>query len=203
MPKLDLYKENAGEYKACKKPEFVKVKAAHYLAAPGQGLPSAPLFQERIAALFTMAYTIKMARKAEGNDYAVCKLEALWWAEGGGCMKDIPLAECNWKLLIRVPDFIRKDDLKKAAQAVAAKGKKVDVSPVVLEGIKEGTCVQMLHVGPYDREAETVAVMNEFAHAAGQEFHGTHHEIYLSDPGRTAPERLRTLLRLPVRHMEK
>jgi len=159
-----------------------------------------PTVQARIGALFAIAFTIKMTRKFAGCDYKVCAPEALWWGTGGRAeFFREPTERWNWKLMMRTPDFIAKDDLAEAVAKLKAKGKGPAVAEVQLETIGEGHCVQMLHVGPYDREPKTVAQMKAFAKENGLALHGLHHEIYLSDPRRVAPERLRTILRQPVR----
>lgn len=192
--KIDLYKLHKADYVAPKKPVLVKIAKAAYLSVPGEGPPGGEIFQERIGALYGMAFTIKMTRKFEGKgDYAVCKLEAQWFDT------DRPQGEWRWRLLIRTPDFVGKSDLKSAAAKLEKKGKGDHVEKVALEQISEGRCVQMLHVGPYEREGETVAAMEQFVTEQGLTFHGAHHEIYLSDPRRVPPERLKTLLRRPVR----
>ena len=101
--------------------------------------------------------------------------------------------------MIRTPDFVGKTELNQAAKTLREKGKDPEVEEVKLEAVAEGSCVQMLHVGPYDREWETISQMLEFAAEEGYESHGRHHEIYLSDPHRVPPERLKTILRMPVR----
>lgn len=198
--KTDLYKLHKDEYVTPKKPVLINVKPAAYLTIAGKGEPGGEEFQDRVGALYSMAYTIKMTRKFEGlQDYAVCKLEAQWWVEGEPeDFATVPKDQWQWKLLIRTPDFITQADLDKAVAALTKKGKSPTVKDVVLETIDEGRCVQMLHVGPYDREGETVAVMNAFMKEQGLKRHGLHHEIYLSDPRRVPPERLKTILRLPV-----
>jgi hypothetical protein len=130
----------------------------------------------------------------------VGKLEAQWWVgDGPDDLAQVPMSQWRWRLLIRTPDFIGKKDLAKAAAALKKKGKTEPVDEVRIEALTEGDCVQMLHVGPYDRESETLALMQAHAEANGWEFHGRHHEIYISDPRRVPPERLKTILRHPVR----
>jgi hypothetical protein len=144
-----------------------------------------------------MAFTIKMTRKFAGKqDYAVCKLEGQWFFYGDPAV--IPKDQWRWKLLIRTPDFISDRDLKQAVGTLLKKGKPREVEEVKLEKIDEGQCVQMLHVGPYERENETVALMSKFAESQGLRLTGSHHEIYLSDPRRVPAERLKTILRHPV-----
>jgi len=198
--KLDLHRKHKAEYVAPKSPALVEVKPAKYLAIDGKGAPGGEDFQAKIAALYSMAFTIKMARKFAGRDYKVCGLESLYWAgRKGQDPAATPLDQWRWKLLIRVPGFIDETDLAKAAEALAAKGKPPAFKQVRIETLEEGPCVQVLHVGPYSDEGKTVARMMEFARAEGLTPRGRHHEIYLSDPRRVPPERLRTLLRQPVR----
>jgi hypothetical protein len=198
--KLDLYKEFEKQYVKPKKPVFVDIPAIPYLTACGRGQPGGEDFRRKIGALFGAAYTIKMARKSAGQDYKVCGLEALWWVDDAGKPVDeVPLDEWTWKLMIRVPGFITAREVKQAAAALEEKGKLPEGVEVRLEKIKEGQCVQMLHVGPYQEETRTVQAMKEFAEANKMRFHGPHHELYISDPNRVASERLRTILRQAVR----
>ena len=197
--KLDLYKQHKDEYVTPKRPTLVKIGPAKYLTIEGRGEPGGAAFQTRLGALYAAAFTIKMTSKFAGCDYAVCKLEGLWWADDGGCdfastLKD----QWRWKLMIRTPDFIRQRQLDEAIAVLKAKGKDPAVADVKLETLKEGRCVQMLHVGSYDAEAATIAAISAFAQQQGLAFRGRHHEIYLSDPRRVAPEKLRTILRHPA-----
>ena len=147
-----------------------------------------------------MAFTVKMTRKFAGKqDYAVCKLEAQWWADDDNVEFSLrPKEEWRWKLLIRTPEFIRKAELKQAAALLLERGKSPTVKEVMLESFVEGRCVQMLHVGPYEAEHRTVALMRTHAAENGCGFRGRHHEIYLSDPRRVPAERLKTIVRQPV-----
>jgi hypothetical protein len=195
--KIDLYKENRNEYVTPRKPVLIRVKPTQYLAISGQGEPGGERFSACIGALYAMAFTIKMTRKFAGKqDYAVCKLEGQWFFYGDPAV--IPKDQWRWKLLIRTPDFISDRDLKQAVGTLLKKGKPREVEEVKLEKIDEGQCVQMLHVGPYERENETVALMSKFAESQGLRLTGSHHEIYLSDPRRVPAERLKTILRHPV-----
>jgi hypothetical protein len=198
MTKLDLYKELKSEYVTPTTPAIVKTGKGKYLTVIGEGDPNGEIFQRAIAALYSVAYTIKMAKKFHGGvDYKVCALEGLWdIVEDGETIAD--RNRWRWKLMIRVPDFIHATDLRAATKQLIEKGKPEDVRAVQLEALKEGPCVQVLHVGPYSEEGPTIERMREFAASKGLEFRGLHHEIYLSDPRRTKPERLRTILRCPV-----
>ena len=198
--KLDLFKQFKDQYKAAKKPLIIKITPAQYLAVDGRGAPGGPVFEACIGALYAMAFTIKMTRKFNGlGDYAVCKLESLWFSEDGQNLSQIPQDQWRWKLMIRTPDFITQKDLDKALEALLSKGKAEKVQEVMLEKLEEGKCVQMLHVGPYEKVGETIAMMEEYAKQKGLSFAGDHHEIYLSDPRRVPPERLKTILRRPVK----
>jgi len=199
--KIDLYKQHKDQYKAPKKPVLLTAHEAMYLAIDGRGEPGGDEFTDRIGALYGAAYTIKMTRKFAGwQDYVVCKLEALWWLDDNKQdFETAPPDLWNWKLMIRTPRIVKQQELDKAVSVLIEKGKSPRVREVGLETISEGSCVQMLHVGPYNKERETLAVMKEFTEEQGLQFHGWHHEIYLSDPRRVAPERLKTILRHPVR----
>lgn len=199
--KIDLFKQYKAEYKAISKPLLIDTTPAHYLAIEGQGLPGGPEFEDRVGALYGMAFTIKMTRKFDGQgDYVVCKLEGLWYApDGGDNLCGVPQEKWCWTLMIRTPDCVRQADLDKAVAALLDKGKCESVREVKLTTLDEGRCVQMLHIGPYDRVGETIEKMQAFAEENGLAFTGKHHEIYLSDPRRVAPEKLKTLIRRPVR----
>lgn len=197
--KLDLYKEHKAEYAAKRSPALVEVGPAKYLTIEGQGAPESESFEAKVGAMYAMAFTIKMARKFAGKgDYKVCHLESLWWTDREvRSLADLPPDDqWRWKLLIRVPDFITPADLKEARASLARKGKAPEAPRVKLETIREGPCVQMFHVGPFPK---TIAAMHEFMRAKGLSFKGPHHDIYLSDPRRVPPERLKTILRHPVR----
>jgi hypothetical protein len=198
-PTLDLYKVHKAEYVAPKKPVLIRTKPAKYLTITGQGAPASEAFQKSVGALYSVAFTLKMAKKFAGKDYKVCHLEGLWWGkqEGENFAEQAP-DTWNWKLLIRVPAFIAAKDLKETIAKLREKGKPPEVASVKLETIAESQCVQMLHVGPYATEGETISQMIALAQEKGLSCRGRHHEIYLSDPRRVPPARLRTLLRLPA-----
>ncbi len=196
--KVDLFRLHHPEYVAPRSPRIITVARGQYLAAEGRGPPGDALFRERVAALVAMAWALKTAKRRLGKDFRLMPIEALWWADGGE-LGATPDAGWRWKLLLRVPNFVRRRDLAAAAAALAARGRGAGTGEVALEQLKEGRCVQALHVGPFLREAETIEHMIRTARAHGLALHGRHHEIYLSDPRRASPERLRTILRHPVR----
>ena len=195
--KLDLYAKHKNEYVAGRLPVLVSVGPAKYLGFSGRSAPGAPEFDNAIGALYTMAFTIKMARKAAGSDYMVTKLEGQWWLDEGA-PEPTPTTVWNWQVMLRVPPFITEKERAKAAEDLVAKGKPADVRRVQLVEFEEGPCVQILHIGPYTDEKESIARMREFAAQAGRKFSGRHHEIYLSDPRKVKPDRLKTILRQPV-----
>lgn len=200
MTKLDLYVLHRDEYIAPKTPKLVRIKPTKYLTITGKGKPGGELFTAKLGALYNVAFTIKMAQKFSGGDYKVCKLEGLWWGnKNNPDFSGEPKSMWNWKLLIRTPDFIGAQHLKTAIASLREKGKSAEVGEVQLEKLREGLCVQMLHIGPYDEERKTITLMLAFGREAGKSFHGRHHEIYLSDPRRVAPQKLKTILRMPVK----
>ena len=189
--KLDLYREHRDEYVAPRDPALVDVAPARYLAIVGRGKPGGAEFANAVGALYTVSFTIKMASKAAGSDYAVSKLEGLWWKEGSA-------VEWTWQLMIRVPEFITRTHLADAVKKLLDREKDEIVTRVTLETLDEGKCVQVLHVGPYTAEQPTIARMRAYAKEQGLSFRGRHHEIYLSDPRRVEADKLRTILRQPV-----
>lgn len=199
--KIDLYKLHKDQYVTPKNPILLTAEEATYLSVYGQGAPGGSEFTDKIGALYGVAYTVKMTRKFAGlQDYVICKLEALWWADGDDPSLDaVPPEQWRWKVMIRTPDCVEPDELERAVATLTAKGKGPQADKVHLETLGEGLCVQMLHVGPYENEPHTVDQMEAFANDQGLVFHGRHHEVYLSDPRRVAPDRLKTILRHPVR----
>jgi hypothetical protein len=197
--KMELAKVWKADYAAPRKPVLLELGPATYLSAEGRGEPGGEEFSARIGALYAMAYTVKMTRKFDGlQDYTISKLEAQWWG-GDGCFAALPKAEWRWRLLIRTPEFVAAAELESARVALRKRGKDAGTAEVQLFTFTEGPCVQMLHVGPYDQEGVTASTMETFAGTKGMVVHGLHHEIYISDPRRVPPERLKTILRRPVK----
>lgn len=196
--KLDLYQKYRSEYVMPKQPVFVVVGPARYLAISGHGAPGGEQFHARVSALYSVAYTLKMAEKMAGHDYKVCHLEGQWWAPDGGDFRLLEPKVWVWRLLIRVPEFITQAEVDSAIKSVMAKGKNALATDIKLEELAEGRCVQMLHIGPYSDEKATVDRMTEAVSGQGLHLRGPHHEIYLSDPNRVPQNRLRTILRYPV-----
>lgn len=180
-----------------------------FLAVRGKGDPNEEggEYQAAVNMLYAVAFTIKMSRAGSRRidgyfDYVVPPLEGLWWQEGTEAVDYARKADFQWLSLIRLPDFVRDEDFDWALAAAAGK-KGGDFSKVELFAYDEGLCVQCMHVGSYDAEPETIAAMDAFASAQGYETDlgggRFHHEIYLGDPRRCAVERLRTVVRHPLR----
>lgn len=193
---LDSYRARAGELRV------LDVAPASYLMVDGHGDPNtSAAYADALAALYPVAYTTKFASKRQlDRDYVVPPLEALWWAED---MDAFTVArdksQWEWTVMLMVPEWITGEMVDDAVAAVAAKDRPAALDEVRLAVLDEGTVVQTLHVGPYDAEAEVLADLHHrFIPEQGLRMTGRHHEIYLSDPRRVAPERLRTILRQPV-----
>ncbi|MFZ0819566.1 MAG: GyrI-like domain-containing protein [Candidatus Acidiferrales bacterium] len=191
---VDLYRKYFKEYVASRNPALVKVGPAMYLSISGNGAPGSTAFTEAIGALYGVAFTVKMARKFAGKrDYVVSKLEGLW-----PNFSSSDKNQWSWQLLIRTPKFVTQKEVTNAVGVLLKRGKSADVRRVGLESLEEGLCVQVLHVGPYDNESPTIAGMKSYAEGEGLKLRGVHHEIYLSDPRRVSPAKLKTILRHPV-----
>lgn len=165
-----------------------------FLMIDGQGDPNtAPAYAEAVQALYGLSFGVKFAAKAAlGRDHAVGPLEGLWWAEDMADFTTNRRDGWHWCMMIRQPDWITAEMLD---QTRAAKG---ITAPVRLERLDEGLCLQTLHIGPYAAEGPTIAALHAEIAAQGLRPTGHHHEIYLGDPRKTAPERLKALLRQPV-----
>ena len=206
---FDYKKEYKELYVPAKKPSIVTVPVMNYVAVRGAGDPNEKggVYQQALEVLYGVAYTIKMSKKGshqiEGYfDYVVPPLEGFWWIEGLAGMDYARKADFQWVSCIRLPDFVSPDDLAWAVEEATRK-KKSDFSAAEFLAVEEGLCVQCLHLGSYDEEPATVEAMHAFASEQGYELDFSderrHHEIYLSDPRRTAPEKLKTVIRHPVR----
>ncbi len=202
MRKIDLKKDWKALYTASsRKPSMIDVPKIKYLMIDGAGEPNDnPEFQSAIEALYSLAYTMKFTLKMGPAqiDYPVMALDGLWWAESGFSLS-VPRSEWKWTLMIAQPDVITGATVREARKKVKVKKPLARVDDVRLESWREGKAVQMMHIGPYSEEPGTIAKMHQFAAENGYQPAGKHHEIYFSDPRRTKPEKLRTLLRQPVK----
>ena len=210
---FDFKKEYKEFYLPKERPEIVTVPRANYAAVRGQGDPNAPdgAYQRAIAVLYAVAYTIKMSKKGDHRidgyyDFVVPPLEGFWWQEGVDGVDYGNKAGFQWYAVIRLPDFVTGADFAWAV-AEAGRKKRLDCSGAEFLTVDEGLCVQILHVGPFDDEPRSVALMDEQIRQQGYEndFSATrlHHEIYLSDARKAAPEKWRTVIRHPIRKSER
>jgi len=200
--KLDLTKEYSAYYTAKTVPEIVEIDEGKFLSIEGKGAPGCDEFKAKVSALYSLAYGIKTLMKKEGRDFKVAKLEGLWWVDSDKPYMEVPREEWRWKLLIRQPEFVTVEIVEKARRMVLKKKKKMEiVNEVKFEKIREGKCVQILHVGPYSTEHESIAKMEKFMKEKGLVKNGLHHEIYLvmAYPRKVAEEKLKTILRQPVK----
>ena len=206
---FDFKKEYKEFYQPKSKPEIVTVPKANYIAVRGEGDPNEEggAYQAAIGVLYSVAYTLKMSYKTDHKidgffEYVVPPLEGFWWQDGIAGVDYSKKSAFHWISAIRLPDFVTEADLAWAVDT-ASKKKHIDCSSAEFLTVEEGLCVQILHVGSYDDEPATVAVMDAFLAENGyvNDLSDTrlHHEIYLSDARKTAPEKLKTVIRHPIR----
>ena len=204
---FDYKKEYKEFYMPKGKPSIVTVPKMNYIAVRGSGDPNKEdgEYKAAVGVLYAIAFTIKMSkmgsRRIEGYfDYVVPPLEGFWWQEGGGRIDYSHKEDFRWISVIRLPDFVTEKDFGWALEEAS---KKKDVSGAEFMTVEEGICVQCMHIGPYDDEPVTVALMHEFMEQQGYELDITdkrlHHEIYLSDARKTAPGKLKTVIRHPIK----
>ncbi|MDE7190981.1 MAG: GyrI-like domain-containing protein [Clostridia bacterium] len=206
---FDYKKEYKEFYMPASKPSIVTIPKMNYLAVRGKGNPNDEIgeYKDSIGLLYTIAFTIKMSYKGPHKidgyfEYVVPPLEGFWWQNGSDTIDYSNKSGFNFISLIRLPDFVTKSDFDWAIQE-ATKKKKTDFSKVEFLTYDEGICVQSMHVGSYDDEPKTVALMHDYMTANGYELDVTesryHHEIYLSDPRKCAAEKLKTVIRHPIK----
>lgn len=199
MAKVDLVKEYKSYYWAGKKPEVVEFGEAKYLTIEGKGEPAGEVFVSKVEAIYPLAYGIKKVCKEQENDFGVPKLEGLWWVEGKAPALEVPRSEWYWKLLIRMPEFVTSEMMLSVQPEVAKKKKNELIQEISFEKFTEGKCVQIMHIGLYSTEPETINNLMEFMDENRLSVNGLHHEIYLSDPRKTEPSKMKTVIRYPVK----
>ena len=209
---FDFKKEYKEFYMPKSKPEIVTVPQANYIAVRGKGDPNdeGGAYQQAVGILYAVAYTLKMSYKTDYRiegffDYVVPPLEGFWWQDGVGGIDYSDKSTFNWISVIRLPDFVTQKDFDWAT-GEAEKKKHLDCSKAEFLTIDEGLCVQIMHIGPFDDEPATVSMMNAYLLENGYEndFSGSrlHHEIYLSDARKVAPEKWKTVIRHPIKRKE-
>ena len=207
---FDFKKEYKEFYMPKNQPEIVNVPKANYIAVRGTGDPNQEggAYQEAIGILYAVAYTLKMSHKTDYRmegffEYVVPPLEGFWWQEQtGGETVYADKSKFHWISVIRLPDFVTRKDFDWAVET-AAKKKKLDCSRAEFLTIEEGLCVQIMHLGPFEEEPATVARMDAFlaenGYANDLDGDRRHHEIYLSDARKVAPEKWKTVIRHPIK----
>jgi hypothetical protein len=210
---FDFKKEYREYYLPAAAPSIVTVPAMNFIAVSGTSDPNDEdgAYKRAVGMLYAVAYTIKMSKKTDRRidgyfDFVVPPLEGFWQQTGTADIDYSRKSDFMWTSVIRLPDFVTAEDFRWAV-AEAERKKKLDLSPVEFLTIEEGLCVQCMHLGSYDTEPATVALMHEYAAQQGFVPDLTdlrrHHEIYLSDPRKTVPEKLKTVIRHPVRRKEE
>lgn len=201
MPdKVDLKKRYKQLFSAKPGPGVVDVPRLQYLMIEGRGAPEDPLFEGAVQALYSTAYTVKFSLKHAGRqDFVVPPLEGLWHADDPSVFTEDRRDEWQWVLMLMQPGHVTASDIAEALEVLSSKGKRAEShGRLQLRPLAEGRAVQCLHVGPYSDEGPSIQALHEYAAEQGYSLAGMHHEIYLSDPRRTAPEKLKTILRQPV-----
>lgn len=206
MDKIDLRKDLKHLYNpSAKEVSIVEVPTMNFIMVDGRGNPNTePEFQTAVEALYGAAYTLKFSLKKSGAgpDFSVMPLEGLWWMDDMTQFSADNKDQWKWTLMIALPDFVTPDMIDGVIKELQAKKDNPSIAKLYFAPFEEGTAVQIMYVGPYSEEASTIARMHEFAKSNGYGLAGKHREIYLSDPRRTAPEKLKTVLRQPVRKVE-
>jgi hypothetical protein len=199
--KIDYKKELKTLYNPPKKePVIVDVPAMNYLMIDGKGDPNtAQEYKDAVSTLYPVAYTIKFAvKKGMEIDFGVMPLEGLWWAPDMAKFSVEDKSDWLWTAMIMQPEHVTAELFEEAVVQTREKKNPPSIDKVRFEAYHEGTCVQLMHIGPYADEAPNIERMHAYAFEGGYKLRGKHHEIYLSDPNRTAPERLKTVIRQPV-----
>jgi len=203
MEKLDLkkkWKALYGSKAGCF--EFVEVPPLRYLMVDGEGDPNTSVsFQQAIEVLYALSYALKFSLKKSPNptDWSVMPLEGPWWADDPGDFLRRDKSKWRWTAMILQPDLVGSAHVETAIEEVRRKRNPAALDRVRLEVLDEGSAVQVLYLGAFSGEGPVIQKMHEMIHEAGKQIFGKHHEIYLSDPRRTAPEKLRTIIRQPMR----
>ena len=206
---FDFKKEYKEFYMSKSVPEIVTVPKANYIAVRGMGDPNQEggAYQSAVSILYAVAYTLKMSYKTDYRiegffEYVVPPLEGFWWQEGTDGVDYRDKSTFHWISVIRLPEFVTKKDFDWAVEEAARK-KKLDCSLAEFLTIEEGLCVQIMHIGPFDHEPSTVALMDQYiaenGYANDMNENRLHHEIYLSDARKVAPEKWKTIIRHPIR----
>lgn len=202
MKKIDYKKEYKTLYSTKTKPFLVKVPPLKYLMLDGTGDPnSSPVFSQSVEALYGLAYTIKFQiKKTQAIDYVVMPLEGLWWTTKMEDFSTLDKSNWLWTLMILQPEFVTDEIFSTSKETAFKKKGNEFINKIRLETLREGDAAQILHIGPYSAEAENIQKLHKFIADKGFKFDGLvqkHHEIYLNDMRKIAPEKLKTIIRQP------
>ena len=201
MKKVDLKKEFKNLYNpSSKEIEIVKVPMMNFLMIDGIGDPNtSKAYSDSIETLYSVSYSIKFILKKEKEiDYVVMPLEGLWWAEDMGQFSTKNKDKWKWTSMIMQPDFVDKKVFEMAFEQVKIKKNLLMLSKIRFQSFNEGLSVQIMYIGPYSAETPTIEKLHKFVKESGHNLRGKHHEIYLSDPRKTTPERIKTIIRQPI-----
>ena len=197
--KIDLKRTLREVYTAKRDPHLVDVPEMGFLMVDGEGNPNtAPAYAEALGVLYAVAYQTKFASKAEGTDFVVPPLQGLWWADDMDAFLEGSRDDWRWTMMILQPAVVDENMVATAIEQVAAKKDLPVLDRVRLEVYEEGAAAQLMHIGPYSEEAPNIERLHRFIEDSGKQRRGLHHEIYLSDPRRAAPEKMKTIIRQPV-----
>jgi hypothetical protein len=205
MEKVDYKKQYKLLYNPThKEVTKVDVPILNYIMMDGEGNPNNSLqFEGAVQALYSTAYTLKFMLKKQNDgsfpDFAVMPLEGLWWSDNMDAFVMEKKDDWKWTLMILQPDFVTEDLIKKAIEEANKKKPQSMLSQVRLERLEEGLCAQIMYFGPYAEEGPTIQKLHQYVKENGYTLIGKHHEIYLSDPRRCAPEKMKTIIRQPMR----
>ncbi|MCE7735009.1 MAG: hypothetical protein GPJ54_09040 [Candidatus Heimdallarchaeota archaeon] len=201
--KIDYKKDFPVLYRPKEDPQIIEVPDMHFFMIDGKGDPNtAVVYKLALEALYAVSYALKMKivkKENPGKDYVVPPLEGLWY------MDDMKLwssdkSKWKWTMMIRIPDFVTDDQVKRSIQITKDGKNPKSLDQIYLKNYIEGKVVQLMHIGSYDSEGDNIEKMHKYARDKGYELHGKHHEIYLGDPRKAAPEKLKTVLRQPIIH---
>ncbi len=202
VEKVDFKKELNHLYGASvKEPAIVDVPRMNFLMVDGMGNPNAQEYQEAIEVLYAVSYTLKfMVKKGElAVDYGVLPLEGLWWVDDMSQFSEENKEAWKWTSMIMQPEYVTEELFNKAVEEVRKKKNPLALPRLRFEGFHEGITVQLMHIGPYSAEKPSIERLHLFIKEKGHELRGKHHEIYLTDPRRMSPEKMRAILRQPIK----
>ena len=201
--KLDYKKKYPLLYKPKNKPSIIEIPDMKFFMVDGKGDPnSAKEYKEAIEALYAVSYALKMKiikKEEPEKDYVVPPLEGLWYIDDMSKWVETSKDEWKWTMMIRIPDYVTSEQLEKAREIAEKTKKPVALSKIYVKNYQEKTVVQMMHIGSYAEEHENIMKIHQYAKENGYSISGHHHEIYLSDPRKTDPAKLKTIIRQPIR----